>query len=277
MSLKFCQIIIPAGNVSPPGEGVLDRLWREGTGRLQNLSLPVKLAGGAVVGGLVVAAAPFEAGIAAIGGAAAFGAAAVGAAKRAFGPEAGPSITYIVSNEDLERYEHYEGEKLKPLTYYAEHPYQVGKLISPSNIHNIFIHEQVTEIVSFLRSELLVTALNIEVKSTAGGEFGARTNIKGVDVGADATFQQGWSYSVKTKYRNPRIVQLDRPLVWMNKFRAIQASVKDATGGHGLFVEDLDLSFGVSAELAKIVGIGVEWLTKKTFSVEVEYGESELV
>jgi hypothetical protein len=268
MSMKIYQIMLPGEDASPASEGFFDRLWRDGTEQFQRLPLGAKIAGGVIAGGLAIVAAPIEASVVALSAGAAAGAAVAGAVSWAFSSDNNPVTTYITNDDDLKRYKHHEGGSFVNFSFYVEHPYHPLTLIPSSIANDVFVKEQIDEITSFLRSKLLVTSLKIEVRGSKSGRVGADTS----DAGLHAGYQQGFFYSSENVYRNPAIVQPERPLVWMSQFKNIQSSVNESVGGYGVFVEKKDFSFGLTAEYAKKVGIGIDWVMEKTFRVEVEYG-----
>jgi hypothetical protein len=266
MSVQIYQIVL--SGASPASDGFFDKLWRDGKEQFQRLPLGAKIVGGVVAGGLAIVAVPIEASVVALSAGAAAGAAIAGAVSWAFSSESNPSTVYITDDNELKRYRHHEDGSFVNLSFYVEHPYHSLMLIPSSIASNVFVKEQIDEITSFLRSKLLVTRLKIEVRSGTGGKVG----VDASDGGLHASYQQGFFYSSENSYRNPTIVQPERPLVWMDKFKIIQSSVNKALGGHGTFIEKKDFSFGLTADYAKKVGIGIDWLMEKTFTVEVEYG-----
>ena len=127
------------------------------------------------------------------------------------------------------------------------------------------------EIITFLRSALPVTHVEVMMKDRKEGGANVKATDEGVTGEVGGIFELNRSLQMVCKYQNPILVPLDpeRPLLWVERFNVIHDAVRGATGGSLQFEENVDMGFGVTGDLAKLVGIGANWESAKTLLVNV--------
>ncbi len=229
--------------------------------------LLVGAAGTVLAAGAVAIAAPIE-----IAAAAAGSVALAGSAINAWQSRANP-VTIIDDPEELKKFMHHQGDELVSGAFYVDHPKRAMHLIPPSAFHETIAKEQMHEIVTFLRSVLPVTHVEVVMEDKKQAGAGGKARHKGLD-DLEATFEHRRWLRVVGDYRNPVIIPLapERPLIWRDKFNIIYDGVKGATGGSLTFNESVDMSLGFTLELANLVGVEANWLSMKSLTVNVEFG-----
>jgi hypothetical protein len=232
----------------------------------------VGAAGSLAVAGMV-AAVPFEA-AAAMGGAAVAGATAAAGTAVAIWQQQPRPVTDIEDPEELRKFTHYEGDEWVVGAYYVEHPKRSKYLISPSEFHKTIAKEHLHEIVTLLRSKLLVTHAEVMMKSRKTAGAGIKATHEGVTGEFAGTFEDSRILRMVFDYQNPVLVPLntERPLLWKERFKIIHSAVENATSGSLQFEENVDMRFGFTADLAKMVGVEMNWLSTETLSVNVQFG-----
>lgn len=219
-----------------------------------------RIAGASVAAPLAVVAAPTVIAVAA------------GVGIYAYLNKNSSEITVVTKAEDLEKLRTHDGSEFVNKSFYAQHPKDRSILLPTSCLHDIVLSEQIAELTAFLRSKLRVTHLHIEVRTQRDGSAGAKANVNGVSGGGEMSMHHLHLSEMRMSYANPELVPLAAPLLWIEDFQKVQKAVEGATGGTALFREVQNLSFGIKADLAQQVGISAEWLSSRTFTIEVEFG-----
>jgi hypothetical protein len=263
MSAKIYQIFLDANASASEGQGrgFLERKAEQ----FKALPFGTKLVVGTAAVAATMIGAPVELAV---------GVFAVGSAITYFtsgrNGQSDNNVVLIRNPADLKKFSPYEDDEFVNGAFYVQHPKKPALLIPSAEFHKSIIVDQMHEIIQFLRSELLVTRIKIEAARSKRLNGGAQVEKAGLD--ARASFADTRTLVVSCTYNNPVLVSLEKPLLWMDRFKVIRSSVRNATGGSSVFVEAQDMSFGLNVNLAKYVGIEANWLSEFSFTVEVDYG-----
>lgn len=184
--------------------------------------------------------------------------------------------SYVLSKDDeISRFtEAYNNDWVDDI-YYIRHPKKCKTdiLIPAERFHQYIIREQISDMISYLRANLRVKELEINILRNNSGKLGLNGVIEGLDLEGEANIKFNKSYSA--------IIQCPRPLkasekkknyTWIDEFPHVVEIVDDVEDGKFKINEEFDLSFGLSVKVAKVIGANIEWNTNHTFNLEVTAG-----
>ncbi len=262
MSLKVYQIRLRAKKPS---------FFNRAGKSMGELPLGTKILTGVGLAAGAIALAPFELPI--VAGAAATGTTALLASGvvALFGGD-DDKIDIISDATEMAKFKSDSGEEFSEGDFYISHPLRPYTLMVPSTFHERIVHEQISELIAYLRSRLAVTKIRIEVSASREGKAGVK--VPTPQGGIQFSFMENRSLFVEVEERDPALVPISEKLIWLSKFPTIKNSVEGAKSGSSTFQERQDMAFGLKGEFAKRIGIDATWLTTQNFTVRVEYGKS---
>ncbi len=185
---------------------------------------------------------------------------------------------FVLSDQDdIARFEDPRGNDLVPDVYYVRHPKKLRTnwLIPAHDFHAFVVREQMGEIVSFLRAELPVK--RIELGISEGASLEASANGEVPTQGGPIPVEGSAKASAKTSAK--LIVEARKPLkpsekrreyAWIEDFPNVQAAVDGFEDGSLSFEERSDVSFGVSAKIADVLGVSADYRGDQVWSLTVE-------
>jgi hypothetical protein len=93
----------------------------------------------------------------------------------------------------------------------------------------------------------MVRRIRIEAIAKSAGSF----KVGNEEVEISAQRAQGHKSYFDKCYDDPRIVNPERPLPWMDKFKILQEALRDSDGGSIEYIDKVDAAFGMSISFAK--------------------------
>ncbi len=219
---------------------------------------------------VAVVATPFIAttGVA-LAGAAVGGAAVAAASELAFGPDTKPPIT-LVSAQDAKDVLDVHGQSLMRGTTYMRLPRakESSSIIKASEFHPYIMRQKVAEIIHYMRSETRLKALSVLVRSSDRKHIVVGSQLEKVPAKAQAGQERQHESRVVATYDDRvRETHLD-DYVWIWDFPEVIAATRNARHGTMSFAQSTDMSFGMSASVARFADFKAGWLS--TFVVEVD-------
>lgn len=180
---------------------------------------------------------------------------------------------YVLSKEDeIKRFRDPRGYDWVEDVYYVRHPKksQTDCLIPAGEFHKYIIREQIADIISYARANLRVKELEILVSRKNSGKLGLNGVLEGLPLEGKAQLDFGDVYSAKINCPTPlKASEKKKNFVWIDDFPHALSIIDDVTGGTFSINESFDLSFGLSANAAKVFGIEIGWITTHNFSFSV--------
>jgi hypothetical protein len=113
---------------------------------------------------------------------------------------------YILSEpSEISRFRNPHDEELVDNVYYIRHPKKARTnwLIPANRFHAHIIGEQISEIVSFIRSNANVKYLRVSITDKAGAKFGAKAVIEDVKVEGKAEVELSENHEVIIHCQEP--------------------------------------------------------------------------
>ena len=167
-----------------------------------------------------------------------------------------------------------EGVPISVNQMYARHPnldYNNVVLLA-ENFHSRVIAEQIADLISYIRSVVAAKYINIAVYAESGAHLDATGLTKVGNVSVQGHSGTARHHSAENSYAQQIIVPATRSLFWMRNFPEVQAALIGSKEGSFTRSVKVDTTFGLSASLAKVAGIDINWLGKQRFVIRVDYG-----
>lgn len=185
-------------------------------------------------------------------------------------PEQIEKIEFAKASKLLDR----EGTPVAVNKIYARHPNVArSNVVVPSEIfHSSMVAEQIADLVSYIRSVVAARRISISVYSESGSALKAQAVVQSGEAGVRGHLGSARHHSVSLNYDHPIIVPVSTSLFWLRSFPEIEAAFNGARSGRIERNVSIDTTFGLSASLAKMAGIDVNWLGKQRFEIEAEFG-----
>ena len=154
---------------------------------------------------------------------------------------------------------------------YARHPMSETKFIVSEQLHTAILNEQRSHIIRYFRSAVALKSLEIEIVSQKNGSLYAGTGWKSAGASKNMTSEQRRWFAAT--YSDPRKepVPEGENLFWMEHFDEIVSATRDVSGGTIETSSSINMSFGLTAEAAKLGKIDGNWLSQQSFIVRAEY------
>ena len=250
----------------PKSDGWGDWLWEQAKDR-PYWALPFVAAGGAI-------AAPFIATTAAVvGGAFVGGSAVVGAVElwRDSGDKP-PPVTVYTSQQALTIFD-VNGTPLQRGTTYLRHPKRSEHevIVRSPDFHNFIMSQKVSEVIDYMRSELLLESLKVLVRTRDNSKAFVSGQLEAITPEAKLNTEKSSQLYVDLKYSNPER-QAHRPgYVWINDFPEVVAATRNAKRGTVSFSQSTDMSFGLSAGAAAVASFQTDWLSSFVLEIEASF------
>ncbi len=219
--------------------------------------------------GLVVAAPFVATTAAAVGGAAAGGVALAAAGELIFGPSAKPPVTLYSIDEAKGLRDVHHQPLMRGLTYMRLPRAGVAEnIIRSSEFHAYVMSQKVAEIIHYMRSETRLKALSVLIRSSDRKHIVVGGELEKVSAKAAASREQQHERRMTATYDDRTREKHLENYSWIKDFPEVVAATRNARHGTMSFSQSTDMSFGMSAGVAKFAGFKAGWLS--TFVVEVE-------
>lgn len=166
------------------------------------------------------------------------------------------------------------GEVVQQGAIYARHPKPSKQdlLIPAKRLHQVVVNEQIADLVSYLRSTVRVSRLDIYIKSDRGLNVSANGVLKAVPFRSRITGRQRDETAFHQTFDRPgRPLSNTANYVWLDDFPHIQAAAQNARHGSMKVAQAFDFSFGIEADAARLAGIKAEWLSTYTFQIDADF------
>lgn len=165
-----------------------------------------------------------------------------------------------------------DGQRLAIGVVYAKHPIRDDIYIRSDQLHTYIVNEQRSHVIRYFRSAVALRNISIEIVSQKSGNYFAAGGWKVGGSGSRelSEEQRRWfsaSFDNPAREENIDVAQL----YWMPYFDEIVAATSGVHGGRVETVTTLDMSFGVSADAAKVASINANWLSHQSFVIRAEY------
>lgn len=181
------------------------------------------------------------------------------------------NIFVIDNKEELNRFENALGNSwIEREQYYVRHP-KASKdrlLIEAEKFHEYIYREQLSEIISYLRSELRLKHLRIEVKK--GNDFSIYTNlpIEEIPVEGKANVKLNSNKVLEiTSDKNLKSSEKRIEYVWLKDFQELISVVDNFEEGTFKHRITINNSFGINAKIGNQIGIGSNWTNSSIFEI----------
>jgi len=181
--------------------------------------------------------------------------------------------SYVLSQDDeISRFLEVFGNDWIENLYYVRHPKKARTdyLIPADKFHQFIIREQLADMISYIRANVRVKELEIKISRDNSGEFGLNGVIEGIPLEGETTIRFINNYSIIIKCPRPlRASEKKTTYIWINEFPHLTAIIDDVDSGIFEINETYDLSFGLSIDVAEIIGVNAAWNTTHTFNFKV--------
>lgn len=179
---------------------------------------------------------------------------------------------FVIDNKDeLNRFENALGNSwIEKEQYYIRHP-KASKdrvLIEAEKFHEYIYREQLSEIISYLRSEFRLKYLKIEIKQ--GNDFSSYINfpIEEIPVEGEANIKLGSSKVLEIiSERGLKRSEKKTDYVWLQDFQELLSVVDDFEDGLFKHTISIDNSFGINVKVANHIGIVSSWTQSSKFEI----------
>lgn len=165
-----------------------------------------------------------------------------------------------------------DGDILQTGVVYAQHPLLPEVYIRSDQMHAYILNEQRSHIIRYFRSAVALREISIEIISQKSGNYYAAGGWK-IGGSGEKKLSEEQRRWFSASYKNPKKESFDedKTLHWMPYFDEIVAATKGVDGGRIETITTLDMSFGVTAEAAKVANINANWLSHQSFVIRAEY------
>lgn len=181
---------------------------------------------------------------------------------------------FVLSKDDeIARFTEVFNDEWVDDIYYIRHPKKIRTdiLIPASEFHSYIIREQLADIISYIRANLKITALDIEITRKNGVSVSTNGVFDGIQLEGKATLKKSSSNKVTIQCEQPlKVSEKKQNYIWMDEFPHIIAMIDEANEGTFTVSESYDLSFGLGLDLAERIGVNLEWSGNFTFNFMVK-------
>ena len=180
---------------------------------------------------------------------------------------------YVIKNDDeLSRFSNPLGNSwIQGEQYYIRHPKQVRErwLIEAQCFHDFIYREQISEIISYLRSNFSLKHLEILSENENSLEFSAKVPIEELQIEGEATI----SLINKRELiidcpRGLKVSEKRSSYIWIDDFQELKAVVDDFNGGEFSHVIEVNNSFGMGLKECNTIGVKAGLATRNKFSIK---------
>lgn len=176
---------------------------------------------------------------------------------------------YVLSkNDEIQRFsEAYNNEWVDDV-YYIRHPKKIKTniLIPALSFHKYIIREQIADIISYVRANLNIKEMEINISNNNIGKIKLEGVIDEIPLAGNAKFESNNSYTVTIKCPRPlKASEKETNYTWIDDFKQLKASIDEVYSGTFEIRETFDLSFGLSIKEANVIEASAEWNTNHSF------------
>jgi hypothetical protein len=180
----------------------------------------------------------------------------------------------IIDPAEAARFRALGGDVLREGPVYARHPKPSKRdlLIPAKRFHQHIVNEQIADLVTYLRSTVHVSVLEIRIRSEKGVTVGSNGILKSIPLTARLTGKASDETAFSQSFNRPS--RLTAPLAdgdWLADFPHIVAAAEKARHGFMRLAQTFDFSFDLEIGTAKVAGIKADWLSTYTFEVYAEF------
>lgn len=184
--------------------------------------------------------------------------------------------SFVLSNKDeIDRFTEAFGNDWVEDQYYIRHPKstRTNYLIPASQFHKYIMREQISDIISYVRANLRVKELDLNVKTSKAGSIGLKGIIDNIPMEGSTKLNMADEYTVKIKCLSPlKASEKKTEYLWIDEFPHIIELVDNASNGLFGLNESFDLSFGLDISAAKSIGANLNYHGQTQFNFTVIAG-----
>lgn len=179
----------------------------------------------------------------------------------------------LIKKSEIERFKEAFGNSFLKNIYYIRHPKDVRTniLIPSTRFHDYIIREQLSDIISYIRANLKVKKLKIQLLTKRNAELGMNTVIRDIPVEGNASVSLSSNTTIIINCATPLKPSEKRTqYIWIEEFQHLKAMIDDAENGKFTIKEDFDLSFGANVRASKVLGFNMDFAGNRTFKIDIE-------
>jgi len=184
--------------------------------------------------------------------------------------------SYVLSKDDeINRFTEAYGDEFIDDKYYVRHPKKIKTdyLIPADKFHQYIIREQISDMIDYMRSNLRIKELEINILRQDKGKVGLKGILEGLSLSGETTLDIKTGYTAKIKCTRPlKASEKKQTYTWIDEFPHLISIVDDAVDGEFSLNEKFDFSFGLSAKVADAYGMNLDWNTSHAFEFKVVVG-----
>ncbi len=160
----------------------------------------------------------------------------------------------------------HDGNQLTVGQRYIRHPRRSNVFLSTDNYHHDIVREQQRQLISYIRSELAVTRLQIAISYDGAEEVGIRSPLFGLGRKENLS----GSILCDLTYATPALVAPTEDLFWLDHFSNVRAGLQHGGGGRKRFVEKFGKNVNCNAQIAEKYGFKSEACKSYSLTMLIE-------
>lgn len=176
--------------------------------------------------------------------------------------------------EEVATFRHYQNDRLVENVYYIRHPKiaRTNILIPAFAYHRHIIREQVSEIVSYIRSVAPVKRLRVSITDEAGVSVSAQAVLEKLPVEGTASVTFASEHEVIIDCKAPlQEAEKRSEYIWLPHFESLQTAVAGVRNGTVTVRESYDFKAALSAKVSDKIGAQGNLNRKHNYQVECEF------
>lgn len=184
--------------------------------------------------------------------------------------------SYVLNEQnEIDRFTEAFGNDWIENVYYIRHPKKsrTDHLIPSDKFHKYILREQIGDIISYIRANLRVKELDLNIKTNKAGSIGLSGIVDGIVLEGSTELSMANEYTAKIKCTTPlKASEKKTDYLWINEFPHIIELVDNACDGLFSVNESYDLSFGLDVKAAKEIGVNLDFHGQAQFNFSVIAG-----
>ena len=181
---------------------------------------------------------------------------------------------YVLSKKDeIDRFSEAYGDNFIKDKYYIRHPKanKTSVLIPIEKFQKYIIREQLADMVSYIRANVRVKKLKIEIKKGASSSIKMNGLVEGMPLEGEARAYLNTEYSIIIDCARPlKASEKKTEYTWINEFTHLQAVIDETFDSRFEINESYDIGFGFGVKQARAVGLDFSGDMNHHFKIEVE-------
>jgi len=181
--------------------------------------------------------------------------------------------SYVLSKDDeiARFYEAYNNDWIDD-QYYIRHPKKIKTdiLIPANKFHQFIVREQMADMISYIRANVRVKRLEIQLFKGASIGVNLKGIIEGIPLEGEAKATCNSEFSAIIDCQKPlKASEKKKQYTWIDVFPHLQSVVDDASDNRFEIKESYDLSFGLDIKAGKAIGINTSLNANHVFKINV--------